>query len=89
MHAVHEKTLTSSVWVLHSPYPDGSWRGIEKCMTSEEGGLMVFDSEDTARAFLVQQDLIDMVPVRCLLTTPFVRRPVSVVPRGDLDPEVA
>ena len=35
-------------WVLHHPYEDGTWRGIEKCSHDEVGSLRVFSSEEEA-----------------------------------------
>lgn len=35
-------------WVLHSAYPDGGWRGIEKCMGDNDGNLLLFDTEEDA-----------------------------------------
>lgn len=35
------KTTDVTLWVLHSPYPDKTWRGLEKCCTAalDEGTL--------------------------------------------------
>ena len=36
------------MYVIHSPYPDGLWRGWEKCLKSDEGGVIVFENETEA-----------------------------------------
>lgn len=75
------KFATQSIWVLHSPYPDGTWRGIEKCMTLENcESPRSFASEELARSFCLEHELIDMTPVRCLLLTPGVRQSFGSVP---------
>lgn len=58
-------------WVVHSPYPDNTWRGIEKCITSEEGVPKLFLSEDQASYFASKHYMF--TPVRIALITPRVR----------------
>lgn len=63
------------LWVLHSPYPDGTWRGLEKCSATPDGPRM-FDSKESAEAAL------DGLPpyfsvVEVTLLTPAVRDPLS------------
>lgn len=40
--------LQQTVWVAHSPYPDQSWRGLEKCATAPFRGALaaLFESEE-------------------------------------------
>jgi len=38
-----------TVFVLHSGYPNGAWRGYEKCLDTEEGVPLVFESAEEAR----------------------------------------
>lgn len=75
-----------SVWVLHSPYPDGTWRGMEKCC-SNEGGPILFSSEQAALDFIVEKRLEGngYVAVRCVLITPLVRRSLKLGMQGDYD----
>ena len=87
-------------WILHAPYPDQSWRGLEKCpaltlnadlqpkpvrseCTGEDYEVpLLFTEEEGAWAFLRKHDIIGVVPVRVLLVTPFVRRPLDAIPRS-------
>ena len=39
------------LWVLHSAYPDGTWRGLEKCSASSDGPRL-FNSEEDAQSAL-------------------------------------
>lgn len=68
-----------SYYVLHSPYPDKSWRGIEKCvsMPGTSGNPMLFDSRSDALAFAKQLELSEFIPVEVELVTPSVREPIS------------
>lgn len=81
-------------FVLHSSYPDGSWRGVEKCSSTKDGPLL-FDSPEGAEAALVAMgdtgDYFKVVEV-CLVT-PSVRKPLDsatwdkvnlVVPRPEV-----
>lgn len=73
---------TLDAWVVHSPYPDGTWRGIEKCASTEAGAPLLFFSEQEAVNFI--EEIMEaglMIPVRVVLTTPSARRPLaSLVP---------
>ena len=71
---------TLSVWVLHSPYADGSWRGLEKCVTDSSDVPRLFGSRQEAEVFVSTHELLGFKPVRVLLTVPAVRRDTSVVP---------
>jgi len=69
-------------WVLHSPYPDGTWRGIENCQTRSTGGPLLFDTEDDAVAFRAKvftaEEQAYWRPVRVLLTVPAIRTPLEI-----------
>jgi len=41
----------SVVFVLHSPYPDGSWRGEEKCAMNEKGEILQFNTQNEAMQY--------------------------------------
>lgn len=78
--------VTQNMWVLHSPYPDGTWRGIEKCMSNPKDGAdgpLLFLSEQAAIDFCREHELIDMIQVRCLITVPCVRQAFTVIPPDD------
>ncbi len=66
------------LWVLHSAYPDGTWRGLEKCSATSDGPRL-FNSEEDA------QSALDAMPVEVrpyfsivevTLLTPAVRDPL-------------
>lgn len=45
------------MFVLHSPYPDWTWRGIEKCRTVEDGAggvlpVLLYTSREDAQTVL-------------------------------------
>lgn len=84
------KTDLLAVWVLHSPYPDGTWRGIEKCCSREDGLPILFESKGAAldfeRAHGLQAD--GYVPVQVTLITPWVRRSLDVAACSDRDAEL-
>lgn len=66
------------VWVLHSPYPDGTWRGVEKCVTTQDSNLpLLFESEQEALDFKSKHELEEMTPVLVRLVVPFVRRNIN------------
>lgn len=68
-------------FVLHTPYPDGSWRGLEKCLgcQSTPEGLLVFELREEAERFLKDNGLVDdgVVIVPVTITTPRVRGKVE------------
>lgn len=63
------------LFVLHSPYPDGTWRGLEKCSATPEGPR-VFDSVEGAQSALDGMP-VEVRPyfsiVEVTLVTPSVR----------------
>lgn len=64
---------TVVVYVLHSPYSDGAWRGWEKCAGNGQA-VLVFDSREAAEAYAresAHRDKFRVVPV--VLHTPLVR----------------
>lgn len=66
------------MYVLHSPYPDGTWRGLEKCCGTETGygyALLVFHTPEEAldHAKNVQPVPGEFRVVRVTLQTPDVR----------------
>jgi len=76
-------------YVLHSPYPDGTWRGLEKCIGCENDpeGLLMFETYDDAKAYSDRYNLAKskFVVVQVRVTTPRVRTPVMT---PDADPSV-
>lgn len=66
-----------SYYVLHSPYPDKTWRGIEKCVsTGASGTPLLFDSKSDAQAYAERLSLQEFIPVEIELSTPGVRKPL-------------
>lgn len=64
------------VWVLHSPYPDETWRGYEKCSAPEESdGPALFLSEQAALDYIEKNQLDGYIPVQVILVTPSVCAP--------------
>ena len=64
----------STFYVLHSPYPDKSWRGVEKCAGSAEaGGPLLFHSRAEAALFAQERELTEFMVVETVLMTPAVR----------------
>lgn len=66
-------------YVIHSAYPDGSWRGIEKCLGNNIGALLLFADVYDAKLYL-ESRLTDMRPyfkvVKVTLQIPNVREPI-------------
>lgn len=76
------------VFVLHSSYPDGTWRGLEKCSSTSEGPR-VFTSADEAEAARVampEGDYFKVVEVT--LVTPSVRGPLDSARWDEVNPLV-
>lgn len=72
---------TIDVWVLHSPYPDGTWRGDEKCCAAEpDGGPVLFLSRQAALDYIEREGLQEnlYVPVQCVLVIPGIRAPFRI-----------
>lgn len=70
------------MWLIHSPYPDKSWRGIEKCMelpdftgSNISSILPLFESKTLALEFIKKVDPSNSnrwVPVKVTLAIPCV-----------------
>jgi hypothetical protein len=61
-------------WVLHSPYPDKTWRGIEKCATENHTSPLMFESKEEAQEFMyVHKCDPHFVPVKVTLVVPSIR----------------
>jgi len=49
-----KQMTTHSFYMLHSAYPDGSWRGIEKCLgrtCEEDSAPMLFETRERAETY--------------------------------------
>ena len=67
-------------WVLHSPYPDKTWRGIEKSSAHDDGAPRLFEKKSDAEAFIVAHEMDPyFVPVEVCLVVPGVRRSLRSV----------
>jgi hypothetical protein len=68
------------VFVLHSAYPDGTWRGLEKCSGTPEDCVRVFAERAPADEALAKMRE-DVRPyfqvVEVTLVTPDVRAPLD------------
>jgi len=61
-------------WILHSPYPDGTWRGIEKCAMDDDcTGPLLFETCDEAKEFISKRCIDWFAPVKVTLSTPNIR----------------
>lgn len=70
------KVVGGRMFVLHSPYPDGSWRGLEKCPRAEDesGALLVFETAEEAEAYRQKNPCPEFLRVvEVFLNTPDVR----------------
>ena len=70
-------------YVLHSPYGDKTWRGIEKCAGDPP---LLFASQELAEKFANKNNLTEFVAVEITVTTPAVRGSLSlpILPRRQL-----
>lgn len=69
---------TLDFWVLHSPYPDGGWRGLEKCVCHQSGSPRLFREEIAARFYAHLEGLEEyFVPVKVCLSFPWVGEKVK------------
>jgi len=76
--ATKKLTIDYECWVLHSPYPDISWRGAEKCVTTEGSSApLIFASLEEALDYQDEHALIEFVPVKLALVMPPVRGPLG------------
>jgi hypothetical protein len=75
-------TTSHRFWLLHFPYPDGTWRGLEKSYTADDlaqppppaSTPMLFETEGDAQRFAERFGVVGAVPVQVALVTPLVRR---------------
>ncbi len=81
------------LWLLHFPYPDGTWRGLEKSYTVDgmqplppaaesmvsPSTPLLFEEEEEARRFAERFGVVGAVPVQVSLLTPFVGRSLDAV----------
>ena len=46
--------MNLKAYLIHSPYPDKSWRGIEKCLASDQhpNPILLFPSREQAQEYL-------------------------------------
>lgn len=70
-----------TMWVLHSPYPDGTWRGVEKCLGSEHVDILLFYSHGAATEYRDHAKASHFRPVQVTLTVPTVGFDVKAHPR--------
>jgi len=80
---------THTVYLLHAPYPDGSWRGLEKCSGAtgdgepctgaNPAGTLVFSTREEAEAFAHKLNLPGFYVVEAALVTPSIRQPLNSV----------
>ena len=65
-------------WVLHSPYPNLSWRGAEKCVTTEGSSApLIFATKEEALDYQDDHALLEFMPVKIGLMMPLVRSPLG------------
>ena len=76
-------TTTHTLYVVHSAYPDGTWRGIEKCSSGSTGilGPYLFDQPEIAKAYMEGEGMDARLyrVVLVTLTTPAVRAPLDTL----------
>lgn len=77
------------LFALHSPYPDGTWRGLEKCSSTKDG-LILFDSAEGAEAARVAMGDVgeQFKVVEVTLVTPSVRKPLDSATWDKVNPVV-
>lgn len=57
-------------WVAHSPYPDGKWRGEEKCITNPDGCPILFKDMESAESYIKEhgfQNYFKPVKIKVIL----------------------
>ncbi len=86
-------TTMMEYWVLHSAYPGGTWRGLEKTMANEDGqqNLKLFVSENEADIYLTEMvtkgilDKTHWTIVKIFLVVPAVRRTTELFVTHDIE----
>lgn len=82
-HADHPKVRRHLAYVLHSPYGDRTWRGMEKCCsTKESDGPLIFLTREDAETYLSSHGeridpYFEVVPV--VIETPSIRKALNAV----------
>ncbi len=77
----HVDITTMDAWIVASLYPGGGFRGVEKCLHSTDGGLLVFESEDaatTSAAVANGNGIVAWRAIPCTLSVPAVGSRTSV-----------
>jgi hypothetical protein len=80
-----------SVFVIHSPYPDGTWRGLEKCgrwsSYPDLDAPILFTSREVAEDYVSKHKLLEFEfrIVEVTLVTPAVRDPLDSATQEKLD----
>lgn len=81
-----------SVFVIHSPYPDGTWRGLEKCGRgfvddTDCDAPLLFTDREVAKNYLSKHKLLEFgfVIVEVTLVTPSVLDPLDSATQEKLD----
>jgi hypothetical protein len=82
-------TTDVTLWVLHNPYPDGGWRGAEKCLGSEHVDIVAFYSKSDATEYRSTVGANHFVPVMVTMTLPAVGFDVRRHPRWTWVPGMA
>lgn len=66
------------VFVLHSAYPDGTWRGLEKCAGAPGDATLIFTTREAASNYLKEHECDPYFQVvEVTLVTPFIRKPLD------------
>lgn len=95
MPTLHENpaTMTYEKWVAHNSYPDGTWRGLEKCTgvgfepygmtpTLEPArfvSIVMLDTREEVEEYIEKHELKGYVPVCVHVVTPTIRGPLSTL----------
>jgi len=60
------------VWVLHNPYPDKTWRGMEKCLGSEDADVLIFYSKEAAEVYRTKMGVHHFYSTQVYMTSPSI-----------------
>lgn len=75
------------VFVLHSAYPDGTWRGIEKCAGAPGDATLIFTTKEAAEQYLKEHECDPYFQVvEVTLVTPGIRKPLDSATYEKVDP---
>ena len=70
--------VTDRVYVLHSAYPDGTWRGLSKCCGATGDATLVFSEREAAEQYLKDHDCDPYFRVvEVTLVVPGIRKPLD------------